>query len=347
MSNWQKHNIDERIAMIQAVSAERNIEDNAVEKDWWVTMVLKALFQTKCKDFLLFKGGTSLSKGWGLINRFSEDVDISIDRDFYLNHLGLDCAKCDNNNQIKNLRKASRDYIHGTLSSELNKELQKLGITGYTIINVTNTDDNPPKPIDHDSDPTNILISYESIFQESQSGIDTRVKIEISCLSMSEPYEKRPITSLVHDKYPEEDNDAATIIKTVTPTRTFLEKALLLNEEFQKKEKPRSSRMSRHLYDLDMIMDTDFGKAALEDGQLYKAIVEHRRKFYHLGYVDYDKDYPSELNFVPEGELLKAFRSDYETNMVDGYIYGAAKPFDELMSRMDELLKRFRKIEIQ
>jgi len=56
MSNWQKHSIDERKAIIQAVSAERNIEDNAVEKDWWVTMVLKALFQTSCKDYLLFKG---------------------------------------------------------------------------------------------------------------------------------------------------------------------------------------------------------------------------------------------------------------------------------------------------
>ena len=151
MTKWLDHTKDERIAMIQAVSGEKNIEDNAVEKDWWVTIVLKALFNTSCGSYLLFKGGTSLSKGWDLIARFSEDIDISINRDFFLDKLELECAKCENNNQLKNLRRASRDYIHGTLSDNLNNELIKLGVTGYTIENVTTTG-NPPKDIDHDAD---------------------------------------------------------------------------------------------------------------------------------------------------------------------------------------------------
>ena len=57
----------------------------------------------------------------------------------------------------------------------------------------------------------------------------------------------------------------------------------------------RSRRMSRHLYDLEKLMDTNYGKAALEDTSLYQAIVEHRRKFYHLGYVNYDLDYPAAI----------------------------------------------------
>lgn len=344
MSNWQKHSTDERISIIQAVSAERNIEDNAVEKDWWVTIVLKALFNTSIKDYGRFKGGTSLSKGWDLINRFSEDIDISINREFFLNELELDCAKCENNNQTKNLRKASRDFIHGTLSQELDQELKALGITDYTIENVTTTG-TPPKPIDHDSDPTIIYVNYESVFPTSMRRIDARVKIEISCLSMSEPFEEKTITSLIYDKFPEEDDETSSVIRTVTPSRTFLEKAFLLNEEFQK-DKPRSMRMSRHLYDLDKIMDTEYGRLALQDGSLYRAIVEHRRKFYHLGYVDYDKDYPTHINFTPERELQKAFRSDYETNMVDGYIYGEAKPFDALIARIRELQDKFRQIQI-
>lgn len=89
MSSWQNHSSDERIAMIQTVAQEHNIEDNAVEKDWWVTVVLKALFNTSCGKWLLFKGGTSLSKGWNLINRFSEDIDISIDRTFFEKILNL------------------------------------------------------------------------------------------------------------------------------------------------------------------------------------------------------------------------------------------------------------------
>ena len=76
MSSWQNHSSDERIAMIQTVGQDHNIEDNAVEKDWWVTVVLKALFNTSCGKWLLFKGGTSLSKGWNLINRFSAGTSL-------------------------------------------------------------------------------------------------------------------------------------------------------------------------------------------------------------------------------------------------------------------------------
>ena len=93
-------------------------------------------------------------------------------------------------------------------------------------------------------------------------------------------------------------------------------------------------------------MDTEFAQKALNDGKLYKAIVEHRRRFYHLGYVDYDKDYPTMINFIPQNELMKAYRLDYESNMVDGYIYGKAKAFDELMDRMEKLLQHFRQIVI-
>ncbi len=342
MSSWQNHSIDERISMIQSVAQDHNIEDNAVEKDWWVTVVLKALFNTSCGKWLLFKGGTSLSKGWNLINRFSEDIDISIDRTFFEKFLNLPFAKCENNNQVKKLRKASRDYIHGTLSAELDVELQKMGIEGYTVKNETMAGE-PPKPIDHDSDPTVIFVNYESIFPSSMRLIDARIKIEISCLSMSEPNEKCDIHSLVFDKFPEEDDEMTASIKTVTPSRTFLEKALLLSEELQKEE-PRTLRMSRHLYDLDRLMDTEFGQKSLNDGNLYKAIVEHRRRFYHLGYVDYDKDYPTSIDFIPRNEVLKAYRLDYETNMVDGYIYGEAKPFKELMKRMEKLLHDFRQI---
>ena len=344
MSSWQNHSSDERIAMIQTVAQDHNIEDNAVEKDWWVTVVLKALFNTSCGKWLLFKGGTSLSKGWNLINRFSEDIDISIGRNFFGDVLNLPFAKCENNNQVKKLRKASRDYIHGTLSSELDAELLKMGVKGYTIMNETVTGE-PPRPIDHDSDPTIIFVNYESILPSSMRLIDARVKIEISCLSMSEPYEQCEIRSLVFDKFPEEDDEMAASINTVTPSRTFLEKALLLSEELQKEE-PRTLRMSRHLYDLDRLMDTEFGQKALNDGKLYKAIVEHRRRFYHLGYVDYDKDYPAKIDFIPQNKVMNAYRLDYESNMVDGYIYGEAKSFDELMKRMEKLLQDFRQIVI-
>ena len=160
---------------------------------------------------------------------------------------------------------------------------------------------------------------------------------------MSEPFEAKPITTLIHNQFPELDEALSVDIRTVTPSRTFLEKAFLLNEEFQK-ERPRSRRMSRHLYDLEKLMDTSYGKAALEDTALYQAIVEHRRKFYHLGYVNYDLDYPAAIKFVPEGKTLDAYRRDYNDNMVNGYIYGEAMAFDALMERIKLLQQRFRDI---
>ena len=78
MSKWIDFSIDERRAMIQGVVEAKNIDEVAVEKDWWVTAILYALFQTKVAEYLLFKGGTSLSKGWDIIDRFSEDIDLAL-----------------------------------------------------------------------------------------------------------------------------------------------------------------------------------------------------------------------------------------------------------------------------
>lgn len=344
---WHNLSTPERIASLQATSAEKEIEDRAVEKDWWVTLVLKSLFQTPCGPYLLFKGGTSLSKGWGLINRFSEDIDISLERRFFLEILGISYAAAANNTQLKNLRKASRDYIHDILSENLARELHAFGVDDFTIENVsTRKVENVQVPIDHDSDPTVILVKYQSLFPSYTGDILAQVKIEISCLSMSEPFEVRNIRSLISEKFPGVDDDSSSAIRTVTPDRTFLEKAFLLSEEFQK-EHPRSKRMSRHLYDLERIMDTSYGQSAIKDTTLYKALVEHRRKFYHLGYVNYDADYPTGIHFVPSGETLDAFHRDYNENMVDGYIYGKAMPFEDLIARIALLQERFRSIPLE
>lgn len=343
---WQNLNISEKTAAVQAVAADKNIEERAVEKDWWVTAVMKAIFNTECAEYLLFKGGTSLSKGWNLISRFSEDLDLSINRTFFIDKLGLNCAKAENNTQLKNLRKASRDYIHEVLSQELAKKLEGLGIAGFQIQNLTEKETlEGIEKISHDSDPTVIFVNYDSIFPLYDGDIEPRVKIEISCLSMAEPFEVKTISSLLHDKFADIDGSICSEIKTVTPSRTFLEKIFLLNEEFQK-DKPRSRRMSRHLYDIDKIMDSGYGDIALSDLSLYRKIVEHRRKFYHLGYVNYDLDYPEHLSFIPQGEVLQAYQRDYEDNMIDGYIYGEADSFEDLLNRLQILQDRLRQIKI-
>jgi len=328
---WINNSPNDRIFMLdEADKTHPGIGQQVIEKDWWVAVTLKALFQTECKDALIFKGGTSLSKGWGLIERFSEDIDLAISHHFF----GIEKTT---KSQRDKLRKKARAYILETLSAQLDEKLKKMGVSGFTIEPLTHFKNKNGEivPYDSDKDPSVLLLHYDSLLPKRIDYVEPSVKIEISCLSMDEPVEDREITSLISDNYPEDDADSACKIRTVVPTRTFLEKIFLLAEEFQK-DRPRSLRMSRHLYDIERIMDTDFGKAALNDTELYKAIVNHRRAYYALKYVNYDLLSPDVINIIPPSNVIDDWHSDYE-NMQKSFIYGASKPFDELINRISKL----------
>ena len=83
---WFNNNLTDRLAMLQQTETALNgINQLAIEKDWWVTVTLKALFNTECRNVLSFKGGTSLSKCYNIIERFSEDIDLAIAHSFFWN----------------------------------------------------------------------------------------------------------------------------------------------------------------------------------------------------------------------------------------------------------------------
>ena len=335
---WLNNSTVDRLAMLQQTEAAlRGINQVAIEKDWWVTITLKALFQTDCHKSLIFKGGTSLSKGYGIIERFSEDIDLAISHSFF----GIEKTS---KSQRDKLRKTTRKYIHETLSSQLDTQLKAMGVSGFSIENVTHFKDKNGElqPIDSDKDPTVILVNYTSIVEETISYIPPRVKIEISGLSMDEPTEIREITSMIGTTFEGEDTGTVCTARIVKPTRTFLEKIFLLSEEFQK-DNPRSMRMSRHLYDLERLMDTKYGQDALSDIALYNAIVEHRKTYFALKYVDYDLLTPDTINFLIPNQYTEAWRTDYEA-MRRYFIYGQSLDFDTLTSRMKDLQGRVRNI---
>lgn len=159
---------------------------------------------------------------------------------------------------------------------------------------------------------------------------------------MKEPYEVKRISSLVGETFPQIDDESIADIPTITPTRTFLEKAFLLNEEYQRKN-PRTERMSRHLYDLERLMDTPFAEAALSDMELYQEIIAHRQRFYHVGGVNYELNHPSTISFRPTGDSREKMRLDYEA-MKTSMIYGEKLSFDVLISRLEQLQERFKTI---
>ena len=239
MSIWLQYNADERLVMLQQTAGAKNIVEQAIEKDWWVSAILMVLSKTSWANFLQFKGGTSLNKAWGLINRFSEDIDIAISRSFF--NLPEDTAQ-----QRTAIRRSAFHYVKETLITEIDKILISDGINDYEIELITQ---NSSAMI------ITIEVRYKSILTSVIDYILPVVKIEFSAMSLDEPNLEKEITTLIYSQYPKIDNEIKCQFKTVLPERTFLEKIFLLHEEYQK-ENSRTERMSRHLYDLEKIMDS-------------------------------------------------------------------------------------------
>lgn len=330
MNNWIKVPEKERADLFSSVALTTGLPNVAIEKDWWVTMVLQALFSCDCAAHIVFKGGTSLSKAWNLIERFSEDIDISIDRAFF----GFEGEL--KKKQITNLRRASCSYTKDKLKDDLDNKLQEAGVSGYSLF-IQETKDTT-------QDPQVIEVRYKSLFS-SDNYIPDKVMVEIGARSLMEPNKDIQLRSILADNYPESDfADAYFTVPTVIPQRTFLEKAFLLHEEFQKPlENIRIDRMSRHIYDLEKLMDTDFARDALSRPDLYHSIVEHRRMLTAMKEVDYSTHVPEKINFVPPVAIIDLWRRDYET-MQSNMIYGDSLSFSRLIDRIKELNERFRQI---
>jgi hypothetical protein len=331
-TGWLKIPEERRIEILNQASNISGLPAIAIEKDWWVTLALKASFELKYSPSIVFKGGTSLSKGWNLIERFSEDIDLAIDRKFF--GFEGDITK----SQIKNLRKISCEFISTSFLEDLTKKF-----TEWKVIDECKLNAQPI--IDSDKDPQVIEIHYNSVFDKSDY-LPQRVLLEVSSRSLMEPSESREINSILSATFPNQDFATEPFsISTVLPQRTFLEKIFLLHEEFsQDSAKIRIDRLSRHLYDLEKLMDTEHGKAAIRDTELYRGIVTHREKFNPLRGLDYSNHIPSKIKIIPPGIVIKEWEKDYQV-MTQSMIYGDPLTFDNLIKRVQKLQKRINAID--
>jgi len=196
-----------------------------------------------------------------------------------------------------------------------------------------------------DTDPNTIEVYYNSV-TEPIDYIQPSVIIELGSRSLIEPCTDRDFKSLVGEKYEGRDfADENITIPSVNPERTFLEKIFLLHERFQiVKESAKVDRRSRHLYDLDKLMDTEYAKKALNDKELYDTIVEHRRKLTPERGLDYANHIPSKINIIPPENIIAEWEKDYK-DMQESMFYLPSLPFDELLFRMVELNERINLIE--
>ncbi len=156
-----------------------------------------------------------------------------------------------------------------------------------------------------------------------------------------EPQSPRNIRSLVGEHFTEQAfADTEIAVPTVNPERTFLEKIFLLHEEFQKPaEKMRVERLSRHLYDIEKLMDTEFALKALGEAVLYKEIVEHRRTLTALKGIDYANHHPGKIHITPPKDVMDAWKKDYQ-QMQQLMIHGKSLTFEALIERIVLLTER-------
>lgn len=337
MKHWQQYSEQERLQLLDITAAQKGLPRISIEKDWWVTMTLKALSATQFSHLMSFKGGTSLSKGWNLISRFSEDIDIALRRE------GRFAISSTSNNQLAKVRRVARHYIVRELPSELEQVLSSLGVTGFSVEpELSRSRDGEMVELRPTTHPSTIFVNYQSVVPELSDYIKPQVKIEISCLSMDEPVEQKLLNTFIREVVPSAD-EVSVGFMTVVPTRTFLEKIFLLHEEFQK-ENPRSYRMSRHLYDIEKLMKTVFGEDALTDRALYEAIVAHRAVFNNIKGMNYSLHAPQTINILPPERIHKAWKDDYEA-MCKDFIYEISPlSFDDLVLQIKRLQNKIRKL---
>lgn len=326
MTNWLILTKEDQIDLFNQIGAQTGLQPFTIEKDAWVTLVLRILFHSEISVHIVFKGGTSLSKAYNLIERFSEDIDLAISRDYLGFEGNLTKGK------IRRLRRSSHDFSLNKLPKILQRQFSEYGIDEklYSII-VPNTEIS-------DQDPEIVHVNYKSVF-DKESYLPSRVLIELGARSLLEPYESKKIQSLIDENHSDADfSERAFTVNTVIPEKTFLEKLVLLHEEFQKEpEKIRYYRMSRHLYDIIQIVKTNYGEKALKNNELFENICAHREKYTPARNVNYKELRIENLNFIPPDDFIELYHNDYK-EMQNSMIYGDSLDFDKLIEQLKLLI---------
>lgn len=186
LQNWLQLSEQDRTDIFTEVARIKNLHISSIEKDWWVVQTLSIIFSMKYGDFLVFKGGTSLSKGWDLIHRFSEDIDLALDRAF----LGFsgELTKGD----IRRLRRKSYKFITDIFTDELRGEFSRLGFENVTI--------DYRKVENHDQDPLIIEINYPTLVEKG-GYLNPAILVEIGSRSLKEPFTQRTFGTIVSEVF--------------------------------------------------------------------------------------------------------------------------------------------------
>lgn len=315
----------EREALFSNTAAKMKISEAVIEKDFWVCYMLDYLFH-RCawKDHLAFKGGTSLSKAYNLIKRFSEDIDLILDwrvLGYGVNepweHRSNTRQDAFNKEANERAQKFLREEFLPAIKNDLTKEL--------TL----------PVKCEIDSrDGQTVRFMYPNSF--SDTAILQEIRLEIGALAAWTPAAEQTITPYAAEHYGRVFVQPSTRILTVLPERTFWEKVTILHREaFRAESSTLPSRYSRHYYDLYCMAKSPVKDRALADTDLLARVVAFKDKFYRCPWARYDLAKRGTMRLIPPEYNFAKLREDYEH--MQNMIFGEKPEFDEILRAIGRL----------
>lgn len=288
----------ERRDLFQETAVEMGVHPAIVEKDFWVCWVLDYLFDgSPWKEHLSFKGGTSLSKAFGAIERFSEDIDLVLDWRMlgYTSTEPLEersATQQDRFGKLANQRAA--DFLRQTVAPTLDTELSGRLAEALQV----------------HAEGENVLIGYPRAF--ALEAIQPEIRLEIGPIAAWLPHSHRAIRPYVAEHFPKVFTQRDTAVRTIDAERTFWEKATILHQEAHRgADKRLPPRYSRHYYDLYRMMLLPLCDEALKRVDLLREVVEFKKRFYRSPWANYDSAHPGSLRLLPQPHHRKALLDDY------------------------------------
>lgn len=317
-------NEKDRQALFQNTAAKMGLPTAIIEKDFWVCYMLDYLFHhSGWKDKIAFKGGTSLSKAFGLIERFSEDIDLILDwrvLGYELNEPWQERSntKQDIFNKEANARTEAflRDKFLPSIKHDLQSDLQNIDCY-----------------IDN-SDPQTVIFAYQNNFNDGS--ILPVIRLEIGALAAWTPAALKQIKPYAAQEYPKLFIQPSTEVLTVLPKRTFWEKATILHREANRPESSKvPPRYSRHYYDLYKMAKSGVRQSALCDKELLEKVVAFKDKFYRCTWAKYGEAKFGTIKLLPPTYNIGTYKADYAH--MQNMIFGEKPTFDYILSVLKQL----------
>ncbi len=319
--------------VFEAAAGRLDTLPSYIEKDFWVCLVLDALYNRLPDGHpnLLFKGGTSLSKAFGLIDRFSEDIDLVVHRD----GLGFEgerdptvASNLSNKRRaalFKELRAACSGYICGDLQTALTRLIGEI-VEGCQV-----------DPDEDDIDRQTLFIEYPTLYPSGDVAyVPPRVRLEAGARSAFDPSLSCTITPYIADDLPEWSFEVGGT-RVMAPERTYWEKLLILHGVHcgyrdAKRLPADKHRISRHYYDVAMITETEVGRSALSNIDLLDAVRNHNLIAFRQAWKRFREAVPGSVRLVPQAELRTVIERDY--GAMQGMILGDVPEFGWVMEQL-------------